>query len=70
MDTSLALSFKVGDLVTTPRQSDWVGEVIDTSRLHDGWVTVQWRTPNGTSLESREERAELLVLLPPDQRAA
>ena len=60
-----AVIFKFRDLVTTPRESDWLGEVLDTSRLQShGLVTVQWRTSSWTSFESREEQAELLVLLP------
>jgi len=59
-----ALFFKIGDLVTTPRESDWIGEVVDVSRLGNGFVTVRWRTTSGTALQSMEERLDLLVLLP------
>ncbi len=55
----------LGALVGSPSKPDWIGEVVDTSRLRSGYVTVRWRTPSGTSLQSMEERVDSLVLLPP-----
>jgi hypothetical protein len=60
-----AAIFKVGDLVGTPSREGWIGEVVDISRLGNGFVTVRWRTPSGISLQSMEERVDYLVLLPP-----
>jgi hypothetical protein len=58
-------AFILGDLVGSAVRPDWVGEVIDTSRLRRGRVTVRWRTPSGTSLQSVDEPADVLFLLPP-----
>jgi hypothetical protein len=57
--------FKVGDIVGSPAREGWVGEVVDISRLGNGFVTVRWRTPSGISLQSMEERADYLVVVPP-----
>lgn len=57
--------FKVGDIVGSPAREGWVGEVVDISRLGNGFVTVRWRAPSGISLQSMEERADYLVVVPP-----
>ena len=57
--------FKVGDAVASPSREGWVGEVVDVSRLGNGFATVRWRTSSGISLQSMEERVDYLVLLPP-----
>lgn len=57
--------FKVGDIVGSPAREGWVGEVVDISRLGNGFVTVRWRTPSGISLQSMEERVDFLVVVPP-----
>jgi hypothetical protein len=58
--------FVLGDLVGSDGRPDLVGEVIDISRLQDGYVTVRWRTASGTSIhESVDERADALFVLPP-----
>jgi CheY-like chemotaxis protein len=60
-----AAIFKIGDAVIGPSRPEWIGEVVDVSRLGNGYVTVRWRTPSGTSLQSMEERVHSLVVLPP-----
>jgi hypothetical protein len=57
--------FKVGDIVGSPAREGWVGEVVDISRLGNGFVTVRWRTPSGISLQSMEERVDYIVVVPP-----
>jgi hypothetical protein len=57
--------FVVGDLVTTARNSDWIGQVVDTSRLADGYVVVRWRTSSGMWLRAREESIRLVVRVGP-----
>src|SRR5689334_11136330 len=60
-----AAMFKVGDVVGTPAREGWVGEVVDISRLGNGFVTVRWCTPSGISLQSMEERVDYIVVVPP-----
>ena len=60
-----AAIFKIGNAVTSPAKPAWRGEVVDVSRLQSGYVTVRWRTPTGSALQSMEERVDLLVVLPP-----
>jgi hypothetical protein len=62
--------FKVGDVVASPPREGWVGEVVDISRLGNGFVTVRWRTSAGTSLQSMEERVDYIVLMPPTKGGA
>jgi two-component system sensor histidine kinase/response regulator len=62
-------NFKVADLVSSPSKPDWVGEVVSTSRLRNGYVVVRWRTSSGTSLQPLEERTDVLVPLRPVKRA-
>jgi hypothetical protein len=60
-----AAIFKIGNAVTSSAKPAWRGEVVDVSRLQSGYVTVRWRTPAGTAVQSMEERVDFLVLLPP-----
>jgi CheY-like chemotaxis protein len=59
-------SLKLGDFVGAASKPDWVGEVVDTSRLRSGYVTVRWRTASGMALQSMEERTDTLARLPPN----
>jgi CheY-like chemotaxis protein len=58
----------VGDLVTTTAKADWVGEVVNTSRLGNGYVVVRWRTSSGMSLQATEESTRSLVRVRPISR--
>jgi hypothetical protein len=54
--------FVVGDLVTSRPHRDWSGEVVDTDRIENGYVSVRWRSLSGVLLEAVEEPIEGLVL--------
>jgi len=60
-----AAIFTIGNAVTSPAKPGWRGEVVDVSRLRSGYVTVRWRTPARTAVESMEERVDSLAALPP-----
>src|SRR5262249_19134050 len=39
--------FKIGDAVSCPSEPGWIGEIVDLSRLRNGYVTVRWRSASG-----------------------
>jgi len=56
-------AFVRGDRVVSRTEATLVGEVVDTGRLRDGYVSVRWQRPGG-SPPVVEERGEGLFLLP------